>query len=307
MVKQNKKQSINQIWLSFVFMIVILGNFITVAGIDYYYETNGFGERQSLWVSDSSTEFPVFEFASDYPSPFYDDIQTGQNIVHNGYHQYNRTPAYLGNDTWSMVVNSTSFTGLQYSAINVWMVLPNMDTWLIDNVIINLTLPGEIDEKVGIAIWGLNTPVLNSGYNSASTLIYSNSFTGGDSEMNENIDVSLLDALNIFDSANQFDNYAMNLFITDTGNDGISAFACVWSCEVIGEIVTGWSVESSLLVSVTVWNVLIGIAIVYSLDMFDLGGFIKTIRNSIYNCVCNYNPIYHFGIHSKNEYWNCSF
>lgn len=279
MAKITKKESINQVWLSFVFMIVIMGNFITVAGIDYYYETNGFGERQSLFITDSSTDFTVTEFGDDYGTPFYDSQRTGQYTVWNNYHQWNRTPAYLGNNTWSIACNDTTgLGGTVYTGINIWFALPNADTWLIDNVLINITLPGETDQRLAIALWGYNEPILNSGANNARTLIYNQDLTLGLSSLSYNVDVSLLDALNFYDNTNQYDNYDMNIYITDSGNNGISGFACAFSVDVIGEIVSGWSVESSLLVSVTVWNVIIGLAIIYSLDMFDLGGFVKTIR-----------------------------
>lgn len=288
MVKQTKKQSINQVWLSVLFMIVILGNFVTVAGISYYYESNGADTKTLLWETDSDSEYLHFTTTDNYVQYPYLNVTTGIRWIETGNiiaEKVELTPAYLGNGTWGVSCPTLGNNPYDWVSGVVVVAVPNMHNYLITNIFINYTMP---DNDVHWGITALHTDSTIFGltdYGSADpqsqeTNIIppsSNAVTVDDYVLA--YDVPLAKSLAIFDDSRDKSFTALEMgWNIDDPSVGMVGFASQWNVQIYGEQITGWSLQDSLTVSVTLWNIIIGLAIVYSLDVIDLGGFVKTIR-----------------------------
>lgn len=285
MVKQSvkqKKQAINQIWLSFIFMVVILGNFFTVAGITYFYESNGKSDIIPLYESDSNSEFAHVNYGLSYPiNP---DKDAFSNYTSGYFHtetipphyrfSYEKNPAYTGNNTWGIAINTT--TGALSNALaRIVFDIPDCKNWIITDIDINTTLSSDIDNRLLVAITNFKNPTeitehLGTGlYNVVQPAITS---------LDLHIDVTTVKALKIHSDSQERPHNSLDIVISDDSSDGMTGFAFQISVIISGYQAGGWDLETSLLISTTLWNILIILVIIYSLDMFDLGGFVKTLK-----------------------------
>lgn len=277
--QKEQAQARNQIWLSFLFMIMILGNFVSVAGITYYYETNGHENVVQLFTTDSNTDFSNIPFGVTMPTNNLDNFTTGHFFLHATtvtWLSYDKTPAYLGNDTWGFSVNATFHAGASTREI-ITIDLPELDQWIITDVDINTTLPGNTDQQLDLRLYSKNTPIeVTDPF--LDVEILSLATTPLSTSIDKHIDVNPVSSLGIYQNSQGKAETGLQIIILDSANDGQNAFACQFSVTIFGTQATGWTLETSLLISTIIWNIIILIGVVYSLDMFDIGGFVKTLK-----------------------------
>lgn len=289
---KQKKQSINQIWLSIIFMIAILGNFFSVAGIVWYYENNGMVNEMLVFESDSNTNYMHFTTTDNYILYPHFNITTQMRglitaLPVNLPVKTELTPLYLGNNTWGTsipVMNDPA--GYYHLSGIIVMEIPNMDNFLITKIVINETMPSN-DVYWDMTVLHLNTPVFGlDNFGSADppnqeTNIIPGSYVVTTSEMNIAYNLPLTKGLRIFENSQekQYTGIEIAWEVIDP-TVGLSAYAMQWKVQVFGEQISGWTLQDSLLASIIIWNIIIGTVIIYSLDIFDLGGFVKTIRKT---------------------------
>ena len=277
--QKEQAQARNQILLSFLFMIMMIGNFVTVAGITWYYENNGHENIVEIYRTDSNTDFGHVNYGVSFPVNHFDNYTSGY------YHlapstttwlTYEKAPTYLGNDTWGISINATTHANANaFTIINI--DLPDLNQWIITDIDINTTLPGDTDQELFVATYSKNTPIEITDGNLDTTLLLDASIPGL-TELDEHIDVSPVNSLRIQENSKVRVNDGLHIRIRDTTNNGMGSFAFQFKVVILGTQAGGWTLQTSLLISTTIWNILILIGVIYSLDMFDVGGFVKTIK-----------------------------
>lgn len=256
------------ILLTVVFVFIILVGFV---GIWYVAEfTNGQSE-QLLWQTDSDTKYDVLE--GDYTFTTY---QTSTEVP-SGPFQYNRTPAYLGNNTWGMSVNATTLGTLNYALIN----LPELNNWLISTVVINLTVPLDADLGIYMSIYSHPVDKLLAT-NWAHTRIYTDVGAGGDLDgyYNQSVTIPLTIGLSLYDHASHYAEHSLSLMWDDIAPDGMSAFSPQWSIEIYGQKQTGWSLTDKLALVVGFADFLLIMGVIYVQDQFDIFGYVKDLPST---------------------------
>lgn len=288
--EKQKKQSITQVWLSIIFMIAILGNFFTVAGIVWYYENNGVDNEVMVFESDSNTDYMHFTTTDNYIFyPIFNITTQMRGLVtalpDNLPVKTELTPLYLGNNTWGVSVPGMNDpAGYYHLSGIIVMAIPNMDNFLITKIVINETMPLN-DVHWDMTILHLDTGVFGlSDFGSADpssqeTNILPGTATVTTPELNAAYTIPLTKGLRIFENSQgkQYTGIEIAWEVIDP-TVGLSAYAMQWKVQIFGEQITGWTLQDSLLVSTIIWNIILGTVIIYSLDMFDIGGFVKTIR-----------------------------
>lgn len=279
--KVSKKQSINQIWLSFLFMIVIVGNFFSIGVIAHYYESYNVNGEQILFVSDTNTEFEHVNYGATFPANNPSNFTSGYyfNSGSPAFQllSYEKIPAYLGNNTWGFSVNSSA-NAAAFARASYMIALPDLPQWLVTNVQVNITCPGDTDQRILLAFISINDPVELNTF--LSTRFYDTQHSSV-TDLNLNVSVSLLNGLKVKADSQEKTENMLEIVVADSPTgDGMGAFAYQMSVIITGKSTETWSMENALLISTTTWNVFIILVIIYSFDKFDLGGFVKTIRKS---------------------------
>lgn len=280
--KKQKEQAIarNQLWLSFLFMIMILGNFVSVGAITYVYETNGHDNITQLYTTDSNTDFDLIPFGASMPTNNFDNFTTGYFFLHAPptvvWLSYDKTPAYLGNNTWGFSTNATFHVGAQAQATIV-IDLPELNKWVITDVDINTTLPGDTDSSWRVKLYSKNSIIeLTDPF--LDVQILSETIPALTTSIDKHIDVNPVASLEAYQNSQGKPETGLQIEILDPANDGMAGTAFQFSVTIYGTLATGWTLETSLLISTSIWNIIILIGVIYSLDMFDVGGFVETLK-----------------------------
>lgn len=268
MVKR-KSTSQNQTMLTALFLAVMLSGF---AGVMYAQtQYNSVREPIPLYSTDANTVFGVMQ-ESD---PTYIDIQTAQYMIKDGgMFQYNRTPVSLGNDTYAIAVNSTDG---HRNFVQYMVEMPNIQNWIIDTTNISISLNGDTDLEVIVAIYHVPNNIYVGGDSSMSTLLYKELITSGESVLDLNLDIDTTTALSINQLTQSRDCYLL-IQVQDMAFNGLSAFSFSLKAEISGEIITSWSLENtitSILIISTIGNVIVGVVMI---DNIDIGGYVKTLQ-----------------------------
>lgn len=274
-----KKSTGTQILLTFVMTVVLLSGFGLVFAVDYYYTNlNGTTDEIELFTTDSNTEYPVTDYIPTFVGNRYFDSQTGQRMGKGSdWIQFNRTPAYLGNDTWSASINNTVAMepyGWQYFSIQ--NSLFDVDTWVLTKITVNLTLNADTDLRVATSLDCLNT-FSDPADTTQGNILFHDTTVSGVTYYNKTYTIPLSVALTIFDTAQERTDYLLFCNIYDKDADGLTAWACQWKITLHGRIVSGWNEQTSVsvaLLGAISMNVIVGI---YALDQFDIGGAVRDL------------------------------
>jgi len=273
-----KRSSGKQIFLTLLLCGIVLSTFMMVFAVDYYYTNlDGTSDEQVLFTTDSNTDYLEYDYKTG--TSLMDSWRTAQYMyVPVGHHyQYNRTPAYLGNDTWSANVNNTDALlpyGWNYFAVVI--TLTEVPTWILSKIVVNVTLNGDTDLRVASSIDHFNDEADPSDPLGAN-LLFHDASAGGMVNYNKSFPISLTTALAIFDTSQERTDYTLALIVYDKNADGLSAWASKWKIELHGSIVTGWSEQTTIalvLLAGTSFNLIGGW---FALDQNDWGKDIKDI------------------------------
>lgn len=264
----DKKTNINQTMLTALFLGVMLAGFGAVAYVSEIYK--GQANVITLFESDTNTEFPSY----DNDAIGYGNIDTCMRISPIE-KQYNKTTVYTGNNTWVLAMNETT---LNYVSGVIYIELPDIDNWILDTFILNMTENDDDSYYLRVSLMSFN--LIDGLENTASTVITDlliDYKSGGDTWNNETIDVSLSQAVEIHNNANNLDKTLIRIHYYDDGAN-YNAFAWEFSIKITGEQLTGWSIIDSLstvLIIATVVNFTIAI---YMTDGVDVGGYVKKLK-----------------------------
>jgi len=272
MVKAKAKNKGSDKILTVIFVLAILTGFYLVSMVNASFENDK--ENISLFNSDSAITFGKYA-NTGFPVNSFANFTTGINQIEStSYFQYEKTPVYLGNETWSYSVNATdSYTQALYV-----IELPNMENWIIDEIVINQSKNTDTDLRQQITIWSIDST--NFEYGTIGTLLYSDSGIGGTTLYhNHTVDLSLSQALDVLDKASDNTKHFITISMDDTSLDGLGAFSWDFSIEISGKQIDSYNITQQL-------NLVMGIAItinvlciVFMSDEIDIGGFINDIPN----------------------------
>lgn len=265
MPKKKLKTQPKDILLTVVFVFIILIGFVGVWYVAEY--TNG-QNVEIVYESDSDTDYTVLKWLN---SAEFTTFQTASYIPSLEW-QFNRTPAYIGNNTWGMSVNESA-VGVQHQVV---FAMPHMKNWVIDEIILNITNNDDTDMRIGLTAY--STATAGIGDSSAGTVILLDNTAGGSAlYYNETIDVPLVTALDIYDHANNHPVTILVLFWDDLSGDGMSAFSPQWKITITGEKQSTWSMNNKLALVVGFADFMLVIGIIYIQDQFDLFGYVKDL------------------------------
>lgn len=269
-LKTNAKAK--DLMLAVLFASLILIGFVGVYVVAYY--ENGV-VSESLFISNAETDFNSFEYDENCAYEGW-SLRTSQkwNDPPSDYYQTNYTPVYQGNDTWAFSIDGFDSTAT-VGYVDICMDLPNMDDWVIEKIILNMTLPNEDDQHVGISIWTTNSIITyeDSPYSAdidQITPIYSSSHDSV-SEFNLEIDVALTKALRVYDLAQEKTFYSVLFGVGDTDDDGIPSHAVQFKMEIIGQKTRAQTLNTQLTWILGGASVLNIVGIIYMTDSIDLG------------------------------------
>lgn len=265
------KNTQNDKMLAFLFVIAIVFNFYLISLVSASFEN---GESETLFISDSATTFAKVEKAG-YPYTTTDNITTSLEMaIGTTVFQFDKTPVYVGNNTWSIPINATT-TGQDGLAVYV-IELPNLDSWIIDEIVINQTSNSDSDLKMQVNVFSVTDNTYN--YGETYTTIFSNFGVGGSSTWNnQTIDVSLSNALNILDVADGNTKHFMTITQADNDDDGLGAFSWNIEVEITGKKIQTYNLMQQLEIAVGINIIVAGFITVFMNDRIDIGGFINDI------------------------------
>lgn len=279
----NKTQAL----FALVFVGVIVLGFSGVAYVSYQFETAD--EAELLYITNANTEFVNVGYADSliYSNAWYYNTCQRMKYDPNTYTQDNKTMLYVGNNSYSTAVLAVApHVDLVSNKMIVRIVLPELDNYLINTIVVNSTLP------TGSVEWGLsanthatphaarpNDPVYSAD-DSGATSIYvaAIAVTPGET-LNEEIDLSLTTSLDIYDKAQEKVQHALEFSLGPSGADkSMPAYDLVFSIEIWGTNMAAWTVQDSIvaiLASATLLNIIVAI---YATDAIDIGGFTRTLK-----------------------------
>lgn len=259
---KNEKQAV----LSTIFILVLIGGFVGVWYVDAYYED---GNSTLLFESDSNTEFGSYNFVGN--PTYFPSLKTCQRISTN-YLQYNRTPAYIGNNTYLISLNDTN---ANFNSGYIVIDMPNLDSWIIDKIIVNSTENDDPSYRFISSFISSPLPAWNLDKNVGVSVIdfYG---AGGNNWINTTETVSLTEGLEIYQNA-QGTQSILAIQFYDDGADW-NGFAWEFHIEIYGEKITGWSkldATNLVIASCGTINIIVGI---FMTDQIDVGGYVKDLQ-----------------------------
>lgn len=271
MVKKKNGTGNKILTIVFVFSIVIGFYLVSVVNGNYTDKR----DIELLYQSDSTTEFLTL---TANPLINYNLMTTGiYDIVPD---PYIKLPVYLGNETWSMSVNDTSYS---YGYAMFVVALPNLDSWIIDNMVFNITKGAPSDES--FAVWIVNSKtigILNGNTDIQLKIFEDNvAFALADGYYNRTIDLTLNEALEIHDLTNNGVQPYMLIRVRDQVSPaGLEAFAFTFKMTMEGRKVDTYNIIQQLEVALFLSTSLNILCIVYMTDEIDIGGYINDIPDN---------------------------
>lgn len=258
--------------LAIVFMLTIITGFYAVHYVADNYE-NG-SDSTLVFTSDSGINFPTIEkLAYPYETP--DNFTTALEL-HDGipYFSYPKTPVYLGSETWSISINSTS-ASKDGSAFYV-IELPNLENYLIDEITINQTKNNDADLKCGVSIISVNDDTFTFG-DPISQIFSTNSAGSSSDYYNLSLDLSLGEALDVYDLAQGKERHFIRVNLADQLDDGMSAWAWEIEITITGKQIAQYNLPQQISMALLGSIILNVIVMVYMTDSVDWGGYVNDI------------------------------
>lgn len=279
MPKRKTKNTASDKMLALLFVIAIVFNFWFVSLVSASFEN---AESEILFKSDSGTEFGHYAFYKD-GAPYtasYTNFTSGINALIGGtvFAQYEKTPVYLGNNSWSIPVNETV---PQYSTANYVIEMPNLDEWLIQNI----TFEFEKGESQDMELYTRFVFMEKAGRFDVSTdksITVSHiptDFGDADVYYNTTIDLDTYETVDIYDSA-QDKICVLYVFARCTDLDGFDEdFNFNINVEISGVKQAEYNIiqQMQMVMGLTLFvNIMV---VVFMNDRFDIGGFVNDIPN----------------------------
>lgn len=271
-----KKTDAKQMVLAFVFAVVLVMGFLITWGINSYYEQNGVSNEIILFETDTNTEYKTYDYVPG--ANVYFDQQTSQRLGKGtDWIQFNRTPVYTGNSTWSANINNTdSMLPYGWNYFSIQIDLSNVNQWILSKIVANVTLNGDSDLRIISSIDSFN--LLSDPSDSTQfNILFIDNLAGGITDYDKSIDIPLSTALSLNNIAQERTNFVLFFNIFDKDQDGFSDWACDWKITLYGSQISGWSQIDSLTVGFGISNVIAGITIIYMTDAIDLGKVVKDV------------------------------
>lgn len=283
----------NQTLMALIMACVMSLGFLGVYATGYYYNQNS--EPETVFVSDSNMEFGAWDMTADfednlgYTSPqgfvmtpqywYMKDIAYGQPEYHVIYRN-NCTTVYLGNETWGGAITGYSGTpnpAPQRSLAFIPVLLPELNTYLLSNISITMSLPGDSDQTVNVFMLSVHNPydpTTDTGY---YTTIQSGGVYNSETEYSESFDLSQYQTLKIYSDAKQNPYHLLVIEVYDSLANGFSSYDLQLNIELSGVQATTWTqleaVELVLGISIA-GNVIV---MAYMTDSLDFGGYRKDL------------------------------
>lgn len=205
-----------------------------------------------LFITDSNTEFP--NIAS---TPY--NATTGVAYVDSGFNwnQIVTYPTYLGNNTWGVSQPASpapppTATGTRHEIL---YTIPITESWFIDYVNVSIFLP----------TMPVNTRMYSTIYNAVQSNIASAGW------FNYTFDFTTFQSLNLINGIignPEAEIYCLLSLAAPDGNT-LPAHAYIFNVEIIGKLVTTWTLQDTinLIVGVSIGiNIFIGVLMLDSVD-----------------------------------------
>lgn len=279
--KKSLKTTGKQKVLALIFAMTMVSGFAIVWATAQYYDSNNVSTQ--LFISDSDTEYGntlVTDNFNHFPKGNVTSRQLGQIGVF--WNETLWTPAYLGNNTWGVSVEEFAVAEYADAQFQFIMEMPQIDNWIIEYVLVNMTAPAEANKMVS-NVFHYDAPysVIPTGGTTDLTQfteIYRD-LTGDIGTSDVNMTVSLAESLRIYDFTQETTSNFFNIVITldDALTDGLDGFSWTWTVEIWGHAQTTTTLETILTWGLSGAIILNIFVIVYMTDAVDMGGFIRDI------------------------------
>lgn len=271
MVSKTKNKGSDKI-LTVVFVVAIIIGFYLVSMVNASFENDE--GNVTLFKTDSATNFPTYPKV-DWSFPSTPNQTTSLNTFASPLAQYEKSPVYLGNDTWGMSINET-FAGQLGTAIYI-IELPNLENWIIDEIIINQTKNIETIIDSTIKVYSL--PIAEFTQSSLATTLFDGSVGSVSLFANKTIDLTLAQALDINDKAEGKTIHFIAITMVDTPDNGLEPWAWNIEMEITGHQMDTYNIVQQLEFAVGISIILNVCVIVFMTDEIDIGGFVNDIPN----------------------------
>lgn len=252
-------------------VVAIVFNFYLVSLVSASFEN---AESEILFITDSNMEFPTI---TDLPTARFDTIETGI-YDYNGDYLYSKTPVYLGNNSWSFTVNST--TGV-LSYTQYVISVPNLDDWIIEEIEYNIT-KGDPNDNYNFYIYAYSlnkTGVLQTG-DSATQLYSEINFGSTDTVWNNNsIDIPLSTSLDVYDKAQDGKQDFIVIRIKDDGTAGLDDFTFGLTMKITGKKMATYNLIEQINIVLIISLIINSGIMLFMNDRIDIGGFVNDIPN----------------------------
>jgi hypothetical protein len=269
-----------QILLAIVMMLTMLSGFVFVYAIDIY--DNGETTGEIVFESDSNMQHSLLDIEF---TPV--DFLTLQNAYYYSdspyFFQYNKTAVYNGNNTWLLNCNGT--IALVSNALNVYEIIPNIDSFIIDNIIINMNIDiidVDVNFDIGFIFDESGTVDLNTPSNERLVPLLDTSESNygvdfPDGWYNKSFNLPLSKSLNIYDLAQEKTNGHLYIVIGDGNANGLTAFTLSYEVIINGKPITTMSTVNTVKWAIGGTGILGIIVGIFMLDQYDLGGYTKDL------------------------------
>lgn len=255
--------------MSFILICLMLSSVIGVYAVNYEWEQNFPTEK--LFDTDQNLNFAILDYVNE-PDPYYTDIQTSQRAKAGAeYFQWNRTPIYSGNETWSINVNSTG-DSIEDNFVIFAFEIPNADDFIINYININTSKNSDSDLDMRMQFF---FPEINGKWDyeeGIRTSVFIDTAVGSVSgtEYEKNVSMSLNQAIEINNKASNSAKTIAYLTFADSSHDGIGAFAFSINIEIHGQKQSEISITDTIAWVMGGICVIMGFATVYIWDGIDI-------------------------------------
>lgn len=236
--KTNMRQK--AIALTLIMMLYLISGVAGVFAIDYEWNNNF--PTENLFELDDNANFPIVAQDDTFPTNYYYDLQTSQRVYKDSYpFQFNRTAIWLGNNTYSMAVNTTD--GADNSAYYV-VSIPNLKSWTISDLFVNMSKNTDPDLTFTVAIYHYNSQL---SYTDPINTIFQSTTVGSVSgtEYSTHYSIPLGTAISIADNANEYTNSVLVISIRDSSHDGLTGYAWTMDLEIHGQKISNVSITDT--------------------------------------------------------------
>lgn len=257
--------------LAFVFAFVMVIGFALV----YYVEAefNDDTEDIVLFSSDTNANFLTITETS---SSVWDERTTGlYSVIGSSYFTYDKSPVYIGNDTWTISSNVTTDS----SFIQYMMELPDMDNWIMKNITLNITIPDDTDLTLFVYVYsGISENVVSATDGETQVFLDYGLSAPTNEYYNRTIDLSLAESVDLYDKAQSGVQHYIGIIIKDANLDGFdNAFSFNMRCEIVGENVETFSLNDTIVMVLIISVSMKLVTMLYMTDSIDIGGMFNDI------------------------------